>query len=1155
MRRMLVVGCGGTGGAVLAYMMDQLRSDLARYDIPSIPECWQFVNIDVPITPEDGQHGLGSVAAQGGTYISCGPYTPSYPLVDDAVAAKLVAGNDVVGQIASWAPPHPNRVDVAVTAGAGQMRAIGRMLTLSNVGKVHEALSEAWTKMSTAKATEAMTKAVQQAPHLGTAQPGATPVIFVVSSMAGGSGASMALDVCRILTEIPGVDPLLMGVFMASADVFDTLPESARKGVRPNALAMFGEIVASQTGAAMPHDSAMLRALGVPGGSATLMPFARVFPVGRYVGSDQVLFGDGTMSAVYRGLGRALAALMESGSATESLVAYDFTNPNPVATDTSIFGWGSEIPSKLQWGALGYATLSMGRDRYAEYAAQRLSRAAVDRLLDGHLQAENKAGGADQARALVESQWDHVLTEIGLPPRIGAGSEKDFQQWVLQGLVTQQEVLTAAREVVRGHLAPELPVAQDGVPAPQFVSVLRAKLGHSRARVGGAAQRSVYVWGCGWAEQMADRFEKAVGDALATHGAAYTTALLERLRAHLSEGVAGDLDRLAETGPQDPVAVPQSVNPLIDGLKGVLANSQAVVDQLLVGYDRQIAAYLRAEQCRLVAGLLRSFVIGVVDPMRDSIVEMQRVLEQARGNAASHDGLARLATDAYTAWPSDAEHEVGARWKAADNEVLLTPAASFKQQYESDLPLSLPGSDDGSLLTFSEGVKLATRQVIKGVWATTGAARPPNDLIERLASWRPQELPTHPETGEPTPPARARYDMHIRPGELLQRARLYVQRPEESFRRFTDVSLRDYAEASAPESEKAQRRADLARSFRTTLSMALPLAGLDDKTVATLHGEPVSYRYKFSEIPFRGSPVADEFVRVIRDNPRIDGAIPAQLESDGAMTDRSSIYRIDVFGSYKNYSPLVYSGVLRPIADQWIKTFSPNEREAFWHSRRSRPLVAALPLTEAERRAMVIGWFLGQIVGRLRLPAAPYDEPVTIWDAENAAWVAFPHPLLTPPSVFRAKSDWLPAVLESVLLAMARVGDNPVGSSLRPYRVLRELFDSAPAPTNHHNGMSTLNGRTVLERWLATAEVPPGGASRVKDAGVTRAERAATAVEWLDKGASKVSTVFATNPVRSRDEASSAPFLRDLAEDVGWAADTLKSWLAEGEIDDDSDVF
>ena len=80
--------------------------------------------------------------------------------------------------------------------------------------------------------------------------------------MAGGSGASMALDVCRLLTQVNGVNPKLICVFMVSADIFDSLPPADRAGVRANALAMLGEIVASQAGAARRHDVALL---GGPG--------------------------------------------------------------------------------------------------------------------------------------------------------------------------------------------------------------------------------------------------------------------------------------------------------------------------------------------------------------------------------------------------------------------------------------------------------------------------------------------------------------------------------------------------------------------------------------------------------------------------------------------------------------------------------------------------------------------------------------------------------------------------------------------------------------------------------------------------------------------------------------------------------------------------
>ena len=52
MRRFLVVGCGGSGGATLAYMMDQLRSELHSAGVDQLIDGWQFVHIDVPSAAE-----------------------------------------------------------------------------------------------------------------------------------------------------------------------------------------------------------------------------------------------------------------------------------------------------------------------------------------------------------------------------------------------------------------------------------------------------------------------------------------------------------------------------------------------------------------------------------------------------------------------------------------------------------------------------------------------------------------------------------------------------------------------------------------------------------------------------------------------------------------------------------------------------------------------------------------------------------------------------------------------------------------------------------------------------------------------------------------------------------------------------------------------
>jgi hypothetical protein len=207
-------------------------------------------------------------------------------------------------------------------------------------------------------------------------------------------------------------------------------------------------------------------------------------------------------------------------------------------------------------------------------------------------------------------------------------------------------------------------------------------------------------------------------------------------------------------------------------------------------------------------------------------------------------------------------------------------------------------------------------------------------------------------------------------------------------------------------------------------------------------------------------------------------------------------------------------------------------------------------MTDDERRAMTAGWFLGQIIGRIQIPQSPYTEAVRIYDADAGHWLNFPHPLLTPPSAFIATYDWLPAVLESILLAIAQSHEPPVMRSLRPYGVLRELYDAHSQ--DPASGIVELSAADVLSDFLATGAGAPGMVPRIETiaAAHTPAERATAAVEWLssvrdvaaqylpsDMPGTWPGGVFTSIPTRST--ASKTPIFRDLAPDVFWATEAL----------------
>ena len=64
---------------------------------------------------------------------------------------------------------------------------------------------------------------------------------------------------------------------------------------------------------------------------------------------------------------------------------------------------------------MGFASLSLGRDRYLDYAAQRLSRATVDHLVAGHENPTSQLPSTDQLRQLMDNQLGLSLQAMGLP--------------------------------------------------------------------------------------------------------------------------------------------------------------------------------------------------------------------------------------------------------------------------------------------------------------------------------------------------------------------------------------------------------------------------------------------------------------------------------------------------------------------------------------------------------------------------------------------------------------------------------------------------------------------------------------------------------------------------------------------------------------------
>ncbi|MGW5152492.1 tubulin-like doman-containing protein [Rhodococcus koreensis] len=1137
MRRFLVVGCGGSGAVTLAYMMDQLRSDLRRAGYDEIPPGWQFISFDVPTAPGRHPVGLRSVRDQGGQYYGTAPQGEKYAVLDNALSRQLTQ-NRKLGAIASWAPRNPHAVPVPVTTGAGQYRAVGRMITLNQSAAILQRLRGCWETLQHTSTLASMRRLTL--PGGGAFDEKHAPLVLVVSSMAGGAGASMALDVCRLLTMISGLDPRTIGVFMVTADVFDSLGDAATTGVRPNALAMLGEIIASQLGAATEHDSELMSGLGEQRGDGATVPFARVFPVSRSMGPQAAVFGDGTPEAVYRGLARGLAGMMLSGQATSQFLEYDLTNANGVAGERDHVGWGAPW-NDLPWGTYGFSSLSMGRERYEEYAAQRLARSCVDSLLDGHLRVDSRASDEQQIEAALDSQWATMLSRLRLGGhRLGP---KDVLGWLTTIVLPPPDADRIVNHIIDTVLRPVIPTA-DGVNAKQWSPDVRRSIANQREAMREAAERAAHIHAFEWCRGITYEIEGQVKQAISTFGLPYATAVVARLSSHFADNLRPGTEDLAKHAPRDIAATPNRVEQTLSRLKGVIKFGGPIVDSILEDYrdpiEQQVYASLSAKLNELTTGI----VSDVLNPLREALNEPHTQLRSSRDKPAVDVGLALLATDQYGAWPSD-RVPVPRRFAEANNEVMLTPSSDFPDQYDRDLPLAID-EDSATPPTLHDARRLASRTVVTGIWSTRDGSTAPGvrtPLIERIADWQPKAFILHPATGEQfPPPSAARYRVHLRADELLERARAYVGRTGGSFERFINVSLREFvSDRREKESVLEARRVVVVDRFADALKLARPLASVNSEALAVLHpGERAEYRYKFSLIPFADMPLGHHLRKTIADDDDIDQT--AQTTLDAALSDDDRVTRIDIFGSYPNFSPLVYGAVLDPASRQWDRASTAQQGD-YWKWRRARALPAALPMADVERHTMTAGWFLGLILGKVRIPPADNDEPVRVWDDEQLRWLDFPHPMLTPPQRLVGPNDWLPAVLESVLLAMAHSHHRPVMASLRPYRALRRIYDSSP--NDPAGGLRSRSAMDSVVGWLRTGETRTGWPPvEGLEPGNTVAERGTAAVEWLTRvrefcdreflppggqgpaGGGRYCTIV------SREQASRTPLFRDLAPDV-----------------------
>lgn len=1195
MFKVLVVGCGGSGAKSLAFMMDQLKTTLAE-NAPvwfernnrQLPVAWQFVLVDVPTQPES-ERAVPNVPTAGGTYISTGS-SAGYATVDQAVTDTL-GRNNALSAVATWAYPKPGEVTVPTDAGAGQYRGIGRMLILNKFNQVADQLREAKNRINGAEAASQLdairSEMGQGAP---TGEQSADPVTFVISSMAGGAGASMALDVCRILSGLGlGNYQGRSGLFMVTPDIFQQSGSSDDYiGTNPNALSLFGELSAAQFGEGVAADKQLYEGLGHQANLGNI-PVARVFPVGISAGIDAVRIADGAgPSTVYRALGRGLAALITDTSMMQNFIAYQLGNPGGEPFDQSRYAWGigNAAAAAVPWGSFGYGRLAMGRDRYAEYAAQRLSNSALNQVVSGYADPASTDSLDDQLQDTLNRSWTSIWNKLRKWVPLADPNNSDLQSakanhwdnyaatWVedyFQTVATSWKKSRVEQMKSKSSLS-----SPHGKRGSEWINEIRNELARAQAdrslithdleglRTGeGELYQAVFSWAS--ADQLQTGVLKVIAAEVAENGVAFGAELIKFLRQKLLDSA----HLLQQMHPDRSLFLwNEEFAQKVSGQRAAIVGD----GHLNRVYEQtgDLIYYIAWSNIATIVGVVledfaQNFLTDITTTFRTAHAELNH--DRAQDNDPNL-GVAQTSTTVPRLWPNEESTVVPDRFHNAANEVMITEPGHYPEHFHEHI-IHAVIDDTNRNLRYPEALEKAAVQVAAGSWRSDAGADPaPENLLTLTQPWVPKALPNIPDSTDLRTETSGAVELTIRSADFLDRARQFIARPGYSFADFIDTSLRTYILEAPDTPTQHSRREDIASKFGQAMTKALPLAQINDTLLHQLYPSIDSVRYKFnySTIPLAGDKeMADRLAHVENTYPYADNDSSNPL--GGALKTNGEQRAVDIYGSYPNYLPVVFDSILPAAARQWEKLTLPNARQDYWHMRRARPISAAVPLTSLERRAMINGWYVGRLIGSLIFPGeknrAQDTDPIHIHDPETQRWMRFDTPLLTPPARMRTSFDWLPALLESLPMAWAKAQQVPELSSLDPYLALRRTWDSGSEPQSE---ITATSGYDLLREWLHSGQRIGGEEAehlQVPGTGpeVTAEQRHEVAVKWIqEQGKNAYMLVPTSNlpgstppsskkrelaDITDRETAMKVPQLTDIALDVVHMAKTVINALDE----------
>ena len=1107
----LLVGVGGSGGKTLRALRHSLELRLQQEDWhEGWPNAWQMLHVDSPVT-QDGASFPAAFLPSENYFPLVAPGT-HYRQAHQRVLANLP--HELVPDIEK-SLPSDQEVNVDIGIGAGKFRGVGRTLVLARMKELTDRLTESFAKMTSDGAISQLDSLGRKLGAKPAQGQSSRPIIIVISSIAGGSGAGQYMDVAEAIKFAKRNDPAVNSIFsiLYAPDVFKSVGNT--DVIAPNALFAMAESMAGMWSKDLPEASAELyRKMGLEmsgrGEAATHIGPRFNYVIGRQ--NSNVTFSD--QPDVYKAVSASLATWLTDENVQDGLQAYTVAN---YAADMGALNLTDNSGLQVAnvhtppFGSLGFGRVGLGRDRFTDYAAERLTRTAIDRMLHAHDMDGDTTKTPEQ---LVEIRANQSVSDFLAAMQLSRKGDTEFD--VVNAIKPQRDALFA--EFKAGLFE----IARNGVSSKsrqQSVSGWSETLTAAyQYRIEGAlakekANRDEKTQK--WVSDVRLRTRQVLARVISQQGIKVAVELLSRLDSEIRSEVAL-MQKLQGTYLANSANAATWINSSLQAVQGGqgLPEDHPSVQDAGEQAKNCLWNHLDGNLHGTVAGLLEDYANNYLRPLKELLASGESALLKLTDRQNQSD----LVQNAFETWPKPESTDVPPKYSPAPNEFLLVETREFSLEYQRLIEETVPDNRRSN----ARGVIID--EILMGALELENLDEP-WELIREERIWIPLDSSAR---GDKTQAQQtARFDFATQPEIYLKRTHLWLQRKGRAFYDYLHEDLANYLDTNKHDPSII---VDRVKRFREQLNNAVqasePLVKLNPGLLQEVHDSSIQDRDTvISVLPFERSGQVYEIVKE-KFSRLLDGSGKSAPNFDSS----AKVQNIDIFSVQKPYQPIVMDSIFNPIASSWNGAQNNSDkRESFLQWRRARPLFDSIPAAPEKKRAILRGWYVARILSQLKETINPVLGPeLEIWSPKENSFEAFPYPLAL--KGIAEPQDYPGALMNSLAIALSKCNSD---SSLRPLRAYQRLIELGEIDNVAESTLAQWITRGAL-RW---EKQPVPSAERAGSASSTAEERRKKIGDYLQK----LSTDFekAMKEMESKGDLTKLSLTWELRKEIAMALQQL----------------